>query len=137
MKYKVPKVFGTIELAQYHAALDGEIVQVWLNPTNEIARERLSLQSDAIALVIEQSTLAKDEQKAEAWIQRADVITQKLYAWHARIWSQGDDAQWHWTPGEVAEADTESPDFYRWLTEQTAALFDERRNGQKKALKTG
>lgn len=117
MDINIPKIVRPLELSGYAPELDGVRIYVWVNPPRALLAELVD-------------RVAEDAEDVEARLRRAYEIISTL-------WSQGADAETHWTAAEVErlireKLDTD-PSLFPWLREQTFSLIAAHRNAQKKS----
>lgn len=101
MDIRIPKVTEGIDLGDYAVDLRGKFLRVWVNPPLGMLREH-----DEI-------------------MQSEDQDDPKLYEWYARILSQHEDAESHWTAAELQKVRLEDPAFFIFVVRN---IWDARRD---------
>lgn len=136
MKINVPKIIKQVNLAEYAPEIDTS-VDVWVNPPRAMMLEFYRLKALSQALSERLATVPEDasEQRMAIGKELNDVGIE-LVAWHAAIWSQGQDEERHWTADEVNQLIDETvntdPMLWYWLMIQTQKLIAEHRSEIKK-----
>lgn len=139
MKLKIPKVLKVIDLGDYAPELTGQIVQVWVNPPREVKRQYNDATAKHFADVsaIRRPTPEEIEQgvedHSEADYQALKVaLNRTQLAWWAHIFSQGNNAENHWTGEELEALDVQDPAFLGWLIVRADKLMQDHQQNQKK-----
>lgn len=139
-KLEIPKIIRPLDLRGYAPEMEVEL-QVWVNPP----RERMVVMSGlgaAAGQARRELSSAQGLAEAEAAVaarQAAERLNQlgvEQMRWFAEIWSQGPDAETHWSLEEVRRlvehaADTD-PQLWAWMTARSLEMIREHRDGQKK-----
>ncbi len=137
MKIIIPKKLAEIQLGEYHPELAGKVTIVWLNPPRTVLQERVRMQKAAYnAIERSMSTLrteGEDKANVDQLLDSIETAKDEVNGWYAQIWSQGPDADTHWTVEEIRQTLEESPNFLTWLIERTNALLDQTASAEKKA----
>ena len=135
MKLLVKKIVRPLELAQYASELSGQTVQVWLNPTREMLKDRDQIFMD-FAERQDAVEKAAEAERAELLKQFTDFMTNEFIdrndEWFARLWSQHDDTSTHWTVAELKALNDQDPALYKWMKERSMSMFQEFRSAEKK-----
>jgi hypothetical protein len=156
MKINISKILRPLPLRGYDEVMGDVKMFVWVNIPREVregyadlvqetlesrktiisvekelkaAREMLSKKKD-------DEVSAEDKKKheeiksrlAESVEARAVLeLDEKLYAWFSTVWSQGDDAETHFSVDEVRElfeaTKENDPGFWPWVTAETLGLI--------------
>ncbi len=154
MKIEIPKVVLAAPMGEYAPELQGKNLYVWVNPP----RERLQAYDELVTSLQERElekareTLAPDEPKDAKGTedkglgrvfeqvkrmlsvkrQTSDGIDVKLLQWYAEIWSQGIDADTHWSVDELRELEERDPSFLSWMIAKTWETRNEHLARKKK-----
>lgn len=138
MKINIPKVIVPVSMAEYAPELAGKALQVWVNPPKQLLQAYDDLLTSLQASELEsarkmlempaqeekRSPLWKAFDQAAHWVQRKketkqEGVSQALLEWYANLWSQGHDAETHWTVEELRTLEQEDPTFLSWMIAQT------------------
>lgn len=106
MKIVIPKVIKRLDLGDYNAALSGQHVCFWVNPTLAVLREH-----DAF---VAESDVAEKNATSEKPYDPA-VFDLRSFQWYAKVFSQDEDTATHWTATELSELKESDPSFWFWL----------------------
>lgn len=129
MKIEIKKVVRDLSLGEYASEYEGLTVKVWVNPDRGTVAERDNLQVEFNRQMTDASTNAALLDAMQAWV--ADVYLPAIFAWYARIWSQGEEST-HWTIEELKALDERDPALYDWMKKRSFQMIVEHRNREKK-----
>ena len=110
MKIKIPKVVAPVDFGEYTEELRGQSLWVWVNPPMEV------LQLHAQIVTAKSETGGDD-----------------LRAWYAAIWSEGIEADTHWTADELRELERKDSALFGWMIGETWNARREHIDRKKKA----
>jgi hypothetical protein len=138
VEINVPKIVNTINLSEYHPALN-QTLQVWVNPPRVVRLEILAILSANIDILkAENSKGIADEITGEAVqpVPDAQTVQKTMYTWYSRILSQGPEGT-RFTPEKLQEtvekiADTD-PAFWPWLRQRVMDEISDHTHNVKKA----
>lgn len=130
MKFDIPKIVLSLDLALYHEGFAGKFLHVWVNPPRAIKQARVRLIRESAG--IKESTGLSSEELARMQTKTENLL-ERMFAWFAEIWSQGDDPETHWTVAEIQTVYGADPAFHRWLVANTVRMMDDFRADAKKA----
>jgi hypothetical protein len=101
---KVPRVTRRVELGEYHKALEGDYIDVWVNLPRRLSNLRLELAQDAVAI----GQLELGDERDE----RLAALNEKMLGFHSEWW----DLPIEQTT-ELYEVDTT---LYNWIVTRAA-----------------
>lgn len=132
MKISIPKIIRPLRLAEYAPEYGEAQVQVHVNPSRETLHKVIHARRSIAALAEKGAGEAP-----EKYLKELEKLVKQITGWVAEIWSQGEDAETHWTIEEVDQiiqhsADTD-PALWPWLLNSTLDLILEHREAAKKA----
>lgn len=130
-KFVIPKITRPLYLGNYEPELSEVVINVWVNPPKQLRLNYYLIIRDLYAAMPNDNAEDLDAISAEL-----KAITDRLTAWLAEIWSQG-EPETHWTPEEIHELmdhclDTD-PGLWKWLVDHTEKMITEHITRQKKA----
>lgn len=156
-KFVIPKIVKRLDLRRYAAELVGDL-DVWVNPPREklmvmggyqqavtsarvdLLRLTKSLRRLEMIEVPSAAEAAELEQVRDELIAvgtRLDELGRAQQDWFREMWSQGADAERHWSAEEVQDLVRHSyetdPGLWRWLCDQTLEMIEAHRAQVKKA----
>lgn len=146
MKINLPKTVRVLELQGYdpeNAALTGVGIHVWVDPPRAVLQEYDRINRQFASLLqksgdkpVKKTTLLDllARRKALSRQPAVEAYHQALYAWYARMWSQGPEGT-HWNVSELSTISAENPAFWEWLERSTWLLIEEHRGTIKKGLR--
>ena len=139
MKINIPKIILPVSMTDYAPELDGQFLQVWVNPPKSKLQEYDDLVTELQARELEsaRTTLFPADETKEAessgllktfemlkhWLhikaQKKPVgIDEKLLCWYAEMWSQGSE-ETRWTVAELRLLEDQDPAFLSWMIRKT------------------
>jgi hypothetical protein len=130
MKIQIKKIVRDLNLGDYDAQYEGLTLKVWVNPDRGTIAEREELQAEFETKTQEirsNNALAEPFLK---WV--AEVYAPAILDWYARLWSQGEDAQTHWSVDEMKELDTQDPAMLEWMKRRSVQMAIQHRTQEKK-----
>lgn len=145
MKLNITKVIQALDLGEYAEAMQGQVVQVWLNPDRATLRRRELLIEEynrrLEALKNPPQVTEKNRVKvAERFKTTLDEFNEfalgdflkGIHEWFASLWSQHTDAGTHWTTDELVELNEADPALYQWMKDRSLKMMEAHRSREKK-----
>lgn len=115
---RVPEILKPLDLGGYDQSLQGQVIEVWVNPPRR--------------LILQHVELMQRKEKIESAAEMEAYLVE-LCGWYAEIWSQGDEG---WTAADVEtlirETQDTDPRLWSWVANETVRMIGEHRSGQKK-----
>lgn len=130
MQIQIKKLIRPLDLAGYASEMQGQAVQVWVNPTREVIQKRVAL-DDELAQRLKDSTTAETSAALLEWTKA--TYEPGMREWFAQVWSQHENRETHWTADELAQLDTIEPALVLWLNARTMQMIREHRATEKKS----
>jgi hypothetical protein len=158
MKLTIPKTVRLLPLQDYdpeNAELAGVGIFVWVDPPRSVLAEFDKLNGEYAAALdalvkkvaaVSAGHQQKPKSRLQGWLDLlfdrkskdfkpvTDTYRKTLYAWYARLWSQG-APDTHWTAAELEGIEEHNPVFYEWLCRRSWVLISEHRETVKKGLR--
>lgn len=135
-KIQIPKIVRPLRLADYAPEYGDAVIQVWVNPPRALVEEYREALELAYAAQSSIAGGALEEAGQGEALRQISAAGERIIAWMAQIWSQGYDAESHWTAAEVQElvahSEDRDPGLWPWLSAQTRNLILEHRTRAKK-----
>lgn len=144
MRFDIPKVIKPFEMSLYDMAMDGHVLQVWVNPPRGIQNEfyeiRARIQGTAKEFEehLEKLREAPEGEKA-VLAQQTDMINEKarsvndqLFGWYADILSRHSDPETHVEAEMLRSWSDADPAFWRFVAEGVQALIRDHQTGVQK-----
>lgn len=143
MKDIFKKIIRPLDLRSYAPEMETEI-PVWVNPPRSLLAEidGLALAVVSIRKELEEMAGANPENEAQTRARgkelsrRLEEIGLAQAEIMARLWSQSEDPETHWSVEEVRElveqASDTDPALWSWMRASTLQMIREYRAGQKK-----
>ena len=136
MKFDIPKIIKPLEMSEYDEAMEGLVLQVWVNLPRRVHAEYWEFQSDLLKLTKELDVLLKpetpDDEKITALNKRLDKNNRAIFAWFANLWSQSEDLETHVTVDEIDAMAEEDPTLWRFMTNRTLKLIRDHQESVRK-----
>ena len=115
---RVPEILKPLDLGGYDQSLQGQVIEVWVNPTRRLILQHVEL--------MERKNRVNSPEEIEAYLA-------ELYGWYAEIWSHGSEG---WTAEDVEtlirQTQDTDPQLWTYLANETVRLIGEHRSGKKK-----
>jgi hypothetical protein len=112
MKINIPKILKAIPLEEYAPELEGQALQVWVNPTREMINRY-------------------NEMITEVHGNPSPETNNKVKAWYAEMLSQGPEDT-RWTVEELTELESKDMTFITWLMSSVLTAWTEHKTYKKK-----
>jgi hypothetical protein len=126
-----------VDLAQYAPEYAGATFQVWVNPPRAVMADWGEMRTAFVELV--STAQAQPVDDAEVLSERGArfvVLNARINEWLARLWSQADDPETHWTAAEVDQLVTTlndtDPQAWAWLLNECLTTVAQYRSGERK-----
>ena len=144
MKIEIKPLVRPVYLREYAEEYGDEAIWVWVNPPRLLRLEHWDIVKDFQAVVDDRTALIEaleegaepDADAVASLDQQIEELSRRLYGWFAKLWSKHDDADTHWTAGDVegmVEACLDSdPRLWDWVQDRHWELVREHREGVKK-----
>lgn len=127
------KVTRELDLREYTPEMETSI-DVWVNQPKERLEEyrAMLVAGEAARGGLE----SKDPDGVKESAKTLVSVGEQMIRWLAETWSQGTDAERHWSVEDVrkllAHCNQFDPALWRWVTGETVRMIAEYRNGTKK-----
>lgn len=130
MQIQVKSIIRPLDLGDYAKELQGQAVQVWVNPSREMLGRRSQLE-DELRTRADEAKTAEAAQAMEVYVR--EVFEPGLRQWFADLWSQHPDPATRWTMAEIIELEQQDPALIVWLNTRSMQMILEHRRVEKKS----
>jgi hypothetical protein len=136
MNIDIPKAVRALDLGEYMPEMQGNVLEVWVNPPSEMLKEISDLTQGIFDLV------GRALKKKQNWLSKkvneksSEGIENRIRELFSELLSQG-QPQTRLSEADLNRLETETfetdPNFWPWLQNKMFAMIREHREGKKKA----